>query len=76
MTVRNQPAYEHLLNQAGGLAPADKLRLLEGLAAMLRQEIEPPSSHSVTELRGLGKDVRNGMDAQEYVDRERTSWDG
>jgi hypothetical protein len=32
--------------------------------------------HDVTELRGLGKEIWAGIDAQEYVNRERDSWDG
>lgn len=30
--------------------------------------------HSILELRGLGKEIWQGIDAQEYVDRERDSW--
>ncbi len=29
--------------------------------------------HSVLELKGLGKEIWQGIDAQEYVDRERRS---
>ncbi|ELS04205.1 hypothetical protein Xen7305DRAFT_00039330 [Xenococcus sp. PCC 7305] len=28
------------------------------------------------ELEGLGKDIWQGIDAQEYVDQERSSWNG
>ena len=28
------------------------------------------------ELEGLGQDIWQGIDAQEYVDRERQSWNG
>jgi hypothetical protein len=76
MTLPDQPAYEQILDQADRLAPADKLCLLQGLVALLRQDIESPPDHSITELRGLGKENWNGMDAQEYVDQERMSWDG
>ena len=31
--------------------------------------------HSILELQGLGKDLWAGIDAQEYVDEERSSWD-
>ena len=74
---------DELLSQAGRMAPAEQLRLLEGLSAMLegRLEAEEPL-HDITELRGLGRDAwrdpRTGelIDAQEYVNRERESWGG
>jgi len=41
---------------------------------MLRQHMV--TRRSITELRGLGKDVWQGIDAQEYVNQERDAWDG
>ena len=31
---------------------------------------------SILELQGLGKEIWEGIDAQEYIDEERNSWDG
>ena len=31
---------------------------------------------SIMESEGLGKEIWEGVDAQEYVDRERDSWNG
>lgn len=31
---------------------------------------------SILELRGLGKEIWNGIDAQEYVNQERDLWNG
>ncbi len=31
--------------------------------------------HSILELHGLGKDLWQGIDAQEYVDRLRDEWE-
>jgi len=31
---------------------------------------------SITELRGLGKEIWEGIDPDEYVAKERDSWDG
>ena len=70
------PTYDQLLAQAGRLPPADQLRLLEGLAALVRQQLAPAASQSVTALRGLGKEIWQGIDAQEYVNRERAAWNG
>lgn len=59
---------------AGSHLGADQLRLVENLALMLRQHMV--TRRSITELRGLGKDVWQGIDAQEYVNQERDAWDG
>ena len=32
-------------------------------------------THDIRELRGLGKEIWQGQDAQEYVDRLREEWD-
>ena len=45
----------------------------------MRQLIAPHSfrgKHSIMEMQGLGKQIWEGIDAQEYVDRERRSWSG
>lgn len=56
------------------LRPEDQLRLLEELDATVHRPNEP--QHSVLELRGLGKEIWEGIDAQEYVNQERDAWDG
>ncbi len=33
-------------------------------------------SYCVLELKGLGKEIWQGIDAQEYVDQERSLWGG
>ena len=37
---------------------------------------DPPGEHSILELQGLGKKIWTGIDAQDYVNRERSSWGG
>jgi len=52
--------------------------LMQELAALVRQQItikEEPL-HSFLELEGLGKEVWEGVDAQEYINQERDSWNG
>jgi hypothetical protein len=38
--------------------------------------LETPAAHSITELQGLGKDIWEGIDPEEYVEMERQSWRG
>jgi len=69
-------AYNRVLDQARQLAPDDQLRLLGELAALLQRQITHQKRRSILELEGLGKEIWQGIDAQEYVDRERASWNG
>jgi hypothetical protein len=62
-------AVEQIIAAASQLIGSDRRRLMEALSA-----VEPVSRHSITELRGLGKEIRRGQDAQEYVSHERDSW--
>ena len=48
----------------------DNKRRYEG-----RQADEPKRKRQLTELRGLGKEVWGGIDAQEYVNEMRDEWD-
>ena len=68
--------YEKLLAQIRELDRASQLRLLEERAALMRHRISVQPKHSILELQGLGKEIWEGIDAQEYVDRERASWGG
>lgn len=69
-------AYQQALRQVDQLSVTDQLRLLEEVAARVRVNLDPSSRRSILELRGLGKDIWQGMDAQTYVDWERDSWSG
>ena len=71
-----QESYENILRNAKSLSPAEQLRLISDLAEHLRTHGPREHSASILELQGLGKKIWQGMDAQEYVDRERASWNG
>ncbi len=61
---------EEIIEAAKRLKPEERDRLIRALA---RDTREP--KHHITELRGLGKEVWQGIDAQEYIDAERDSWE-
>lgn len=73
-----QLAYEKVLVDALRLSTNDQLRLLEQLAGQLRQQALAPTRprRSILELKGVGKKIWNDVDAQQYVDQERESWNG
>jgi hypothetical protein len=68
--------YQEVRQQAGNLTPDEQLRLLEELASLVRCRVTPKPKRSIMELEGLGKEIWQGVDAQEYVDRERALWNG
>jgi hypothetical protein len=69
-------SYKSALKMAVSLSPAEQLRLIQELEARVPRN--PPSEppRSILELCGLGKEIWEGIDAQEYVNRERASWNG
>lgn len=77
-------AYRQALRQAQSLTPKEQRQLVEELLAILRQygnlieeeEEEEEPLHSILEFEGLGKEVWEGVDVKQYLERERASWDG
>ena len=69
-------SYEHILRNVESLSRAEQLRLISDLAENLRAEAPPEVPTSILDLQGLGKEIWQGIDAQDYVDRERASWNG
>jgi hypothetical protein len=55
------------------------LRLIRELTARTegsKEKTGPEKDRSILELSGLGAEIWNGIDAQEYVRSERASWNG
>jgi dihydroneopterin aldolase len=70
-------AYREVLNQAQHLTTEEQLQLLEELAALIRRQgVTRSKKHSIMELKGLGKEIWEGVDVEKYIDEERNSWDG
>ena len=60
------------------LPPAERLRLVAIVAQDLAaQPLGPAEKHqrNIMDLHGLGKDLWEGIDAQEYVNELRKEWD-
>lgn len=73
-------AYQEMLSNIQQLSLDEQLRLLEDLAEQIRQQlllkqVPPKRKHSILELEGLGQEIWKGIDAQEYINQERDSWD-
>jgi hypothetical protein len=68
--------YREALRHAQRLTAAEQLELLQELAALVRRQVPTEADQSIMRLQGLGKALWQGVDAQEYIDQERSSWDG
>jgi hypothetical protein len=67
--------YEDVKRSAEALEPADQLRLIAELSSRLSGMLGG-KARSLLELEGLGREVWQGVDVDEYLRRERSSWDG
>jgi hypothetical protein len=70
--------YYEVRRLAENLTPEEQLQLIADLSNFVRQRVTmtPKPKRSIMELEGLGKEIWNGIDAQEYVNQERDSWNG
>jgi hypothetical protein len=68
--------YDQAKRSAQALDPADQLRLIAELIGRLSGELDRRPQRSLLEFQGLGKGVWQGVDVDEYLRRERSSWDG
>jgi hypothetical protein len=67
--------YREVLNQAQRLTTEEQLQLIEELAALIRRQgVMRSKKHSIMELKGLGKEIWEGVDVEKYIDEERNSW--
>lgn len=68
-------SYDQLVDQITKLQPIEQARLLQDLAGIVGEQLVPRPRRSIRELRGLGKEIWQGVDAQEYVRAERAAWE-
>lgn len=69
-------SYKSALEMAVSLSYEERLRLIEELALRTAGDPAGAARHSILELCGLGSEIWHGVDAQEYVRNERSSWNG
>ena len=66
--------YQEIRRQVEKLTPDEQLWLLEELAEIVRSRRQLKPKRSIMEMEGLGKDIWQGIDAQEYINQERLTW--
>jgi hypothetical protein len=70
----NDPAIR-LYKEIASLSMQQQLYILNRLFMDTLRTLSSERHLDITGLRGLGKEIWQGLDAQEYVNRERDSWD-
>ncbi len=68
--------YQEVLKQVQHLSPAEQNQLLEDLVAIIRQRTSTKPLHSILELEGLGKEIWERIDVDQYLQQEKASWNG
>ncbi|MCC7450933.1 MAG: hypothetical protein IT324_26190 [Anaerolineae bacterium] len=68
---------QDILEQAQALPLTERRELIKRLVDTLTVEHDTQSSemHSIMGLRGLGKEIWQGVDVQQYLDEMRNEWD-
>jgi len=64
-----------VLEQAKALSRQERKELMKLLVDTLDDSEGETTEHSILELAGLGKEIWEGVDPQEYVNQLRKEWD-
>lgn len=67
--------YDELIDQVKRLSVEEQQRLVEELTQHAARE-NGDAPRSILELEGLGAELWQGIDPDEYVAKERDSWGG
>lgn len=69
--------YNQVLTMARQLELTEQLKLLQALIGTITTDLNfSPVHHSIYELKGLGRDIWQGLDVDDYLKQERATWDG
>lgn len=69
-------AVHEILEEIRALSLEERQQLMKLMVDLLSETPQTPRRrHSLRELRGLGKEIWEGVDAQNYIDQQRDEWD-
>jgi hypothetical protein len=72
LNVKNLP--DPLYKKLKARAKRERRSIAQEVTILLTDALGRPATFSILELQGLGKGLWEGVDAVEYVARERDSW--
>jgi hypothetical protein len=64
-----------ILNEIRALPLEERKQLMKLMVDTLTESPLATKKHSLRELRGLGKEIWEGIDAQDYINQQRDEWD-
>ena len=73
LNIKNLP--DALYRKLQARAKRERRSVAQEVTHLLSESLETPKALSILELRGLGKELWQSVDAAEHVQRERTTWD-
>jgi hypothetical protein len=66
---------ERICREVLQLPTREKMLLLSRVMADLSTELGASTLNNIRAMKGVGKEIWKGIDIQDYVDKERASWD-
>ena len=66
---------KELQNELKGLPLLHQRKILDIVRLMKRGSGATQKKHDILDLRGCGKEIWKGVDAQQYVNKLREEWD-
>lgn len=66
---------ENIYREISKLNNKEKKIILSKLVTEINLSSSQDGKYSITGIRGIGKEIWHGVDAQKYVDNERVAWD-
>ena len=64
-----------IINEIEKLDYNDKITIMSRIVSLLKHEEKSSQTYSITQLKGLGKNVWGKTNIATYIDSERESWD-
>ena len=66
---------DKITREIEGLDYNNKINLMARMVSMLKWMPVSEKSHKITDLKGLGKDIWKNVDVEDFIQKERESWD-
>ena len=73
LNIKNLP--DALYRRLQARAKRDRRSVAQEVTHLLSEALETSKPLSILELKGLGKELWQGVEASEHIKRERASWD-
>ncbi|MBV9880721.1 MAG: Arc family DNA-binding protein [Gemmatirosa sp.] len=73
LNIKNLP--DELYEKLKARAKEQRRSVAQEVQKILADTLDAEPRPSILELRGLGKELWEGIDPAEYIEQERSSWD-